>query len=141
MDLIDELIDRFGDPPDAVKGLVDVALVRNTASQMGIREISQRGDAVLLYPEVMDMSRAGSPRRQAARPRDGQRGQQALHHRQDPRGFRTARHHPRGARRHGGVIFCNGPHKRRGAEQDKTGWKPFPEPCGISSGLFGGGVV
>ena len=60
MDLIDELIDRFGDPPDAVKGLVDVALVRNTASQMGIREISQRGDAVLLYPEVMDMSRAGS---------------------------------------------------------------------------------
>lgn len=27
---------------------------------MGIREISQRGDAVLLYPEVMDMARAGS---------------------------------------------------------------------------------
>ena len=60
MDLIDELIDRFGDPPEAVKGLVDVALVRNTASLMGIREISQRGDAVLLYPEVMDMARAGS---------------------------------------------------------------------------------
>ncbi|MGI5965760.1 MAG: transcription-repair coupling factor [Anaerotruncus rubiinfantis] len=60
MDLIDELIDRFGEPPEAVKGLVDVALVRNTASLMGIKEISQRGDAVLLYPEVMDMSRAGS---------------------------------------------------------------------------------
>ena len=45
---------------EAVKGLVDVALVRNTASLMGIREISQRGDAVLLYPEVMDMARAGS---------------------------------------------------------------------------------
>ena len=60
LDLIDELIDRFGEPPEAVKGLVDVALVRNTASLMGIREISQRGDAVLLYPEVMDMQRAGA---------------------------------------------------------------------------------
>ncbi len=60
LDLIDELIDRFGEPPEAVKGLVDVALVRNTASLMGIREISQRGDAVLLYPEVMDMQRAGT---------------------------------------------------------------------------------
>lgn len=59
-DLIDELIDRFGDPPEAVKGLVDVALVRNTASLMGIREISQRDDAILLFPEVMDMSRAGN---------------------------------------------------------------------------------
>ncbi|MEM1485016.1 transcription-repair coupling factor [Oscillospiraceae bacterium PP1C4] len=60
MDLIDELIDRFGDPPDAVKGLVDVALVRNTASLMGISEISQKNDAIVLYPEVMDMGRAGS---------------------------------------------------------------------------------
>lgn len=60
MDLIDELIDRFGDPPDAVKGLVDVALVRNAASAAGIREISQRGEAVLLFPEELDMNRAGS---------------------------------------------------------------------------------
>ena len=60
MDLIDELIDRFGEPPEAVKGLVDVALVRNMAAAMGISEISQRGDAVLLFPEVIDMQRAGS---------------------------------------------------------------------------------
>ncbi len=60
MDLIDELIDRFGEPPEAVKGLVDVALVRNTASLMGIQEISQRGAAILLYPQTMDMSKAGS---------------------------------------------------------------------------------
>ena len=60
MDIIDELIDRFGEPPQAVKGLVDVALVRNAASAMGISEISQRGEAILLYPEVLDMSRAGS---------------------------------------------------------------------------------
>ena len=60
MDLLDELIDRFGEPPEAVKGLVDVALVRNTAALMGIREISQRGEAILLYPETMDMVRAGN---------------------------------------------------------------------------------
>lgn len=60
MDLTDELIDRFGDPPDAVKGLVDVALVRNMASRMGIVEISQRVNSVLLYPEKMDMVRAGN---------------------------------------------------------------------------------
>ncbi len=60
LDLVDELIDRFGEPPEAVRGLVEVALVRNTASQMGIQEISQRDNAILLYPEVMDMARAGS---------------------------------------------------------------------------------
>lgn len=59
-DLIDELIDRFGDPPEAVKGLVDVALVRNTAARIGIAEISQRNDGILLYPEVMDMAKAGA---------------------------------------------------------------------------------
>lgn len=59
LDLTDELIDRFGEPPEAVKGLVDVALVRGAASAMGISEISQRGDAVLLYPEVVDMGRVG----------------------------------------------------------------------------------
>ena len=37
MDVLDELIDRFGDPPQAVKGLVDVALVLNTAAGLGIK--------------------------------------------------------------------------------------------------------
>ncbi len=60
MDLIDELIDRFGDPPAAVKGLVDVALLRGKASMGGIREISQKGDSILLFPETLDLARAGS---------------------------------------------------------------------------------
>ncbi|MBQ7186241.1 MAG: transcription-repair coupling factor [Ruminococcus sp.] len=58
-DVIDELIDRYGDPPASVTGLVDVALVRNTASRLGIREISQRGDKVLFFisvPEVEQIS-------------------------------------------------------------------------------------
>ena len=32
MDVLDELIDRFGEPPASVKGLLDVALLRNTAA-------------------------------------------------------------------------------------------------------------
>ena len=58
LDITDELIDRFGDPPDAVKGLVDVALVRNTAAGLGIREISQKEDRVIIYPQVLNMESA-----------------------------------------------------------------------------------
>ncbi len=54
-DVIDELIDRFGDPPHAVKGLIDVALLRNTASSLGIYEIKQKGNALLLYPAQVNM--------------------------------------------------------------------------------------
>ena len=57
MDTMDELIDRFGEPPAAVKGLLDVALVRNSAAAHGIKEISQRGNSVLLYPENLDMEK------------------------------------------------------------------------------------
>lgn len=53
-DVLDELIDRFGDPPQTVKSLVDVALVRNTAAQFGIKEISQRGDVIMLYADKID---------------------------------------------------------------------------------------
>lgn len=57
-DIIDELIDRFGTPPEAVKGLVDVSLLRNMAAGLGIREISQRTDSLLFYPETVDMQAA-----------------------------------------------------------------------------------
>lgn len=54
-DVLDELIDRYGEPPKAVMGLVNVALTRNTASRLGITEITQRADKVLFFiksPEV-----------------------------------------------------------------------------------------
>lgn len=53
-DVLDELIDRFGDPPQAVKSLVDVALVRNTAAKLGIKEISQRGEVIMLFADKID---------------------------------------------------------------------------------------
>jgi len=54
-DVIDELIDRFGDPPLAVKGLIDIALLRNTAAILGINEIKQHGDTLILYKKDIDM--------------------------------------------------------------------------------------
>ena len=57
MDAMDELIDRFGDPPQAVVGLLDVALVRNGAARLGIREITQRGPNLLFYTDAPDMER------------------------------------------------------------------------------------
>ncbi len=40
-DVIDELCDRFGDPPKAVMGLIDIALFRSRAAANGIYEITQ----------------------------------------------------------------------------------------------------
>ena len=55
MDVFDELIDRFGEPPRAVQGLVDVALLRNMAAAVGIREIKQQQQTLLLYSDTLDM--------------------------------------------------------------------------------------
>ena len=56
MDVFDELIDRFGEPPKAVQGLVDVALLRNTAAALGIREVKEQQGVLLLYPIALDMA-------------------------------------------------------------------------------------
>ncbi|MGN1161597.1 MAG: TRCF domain-containing protein, partial [Candidatus Fimenecus sp.] len=55
-DVRDELRDRFGDIPPSVDGLIEVSLCRNTASSMGIFEISQRGDIIALYCDDIDAS-------------------------------------------------------------------------------------
>lgn len=49
MDVIDEFIDRFGEPPESVKGLVDVALIRNRAAKAGVYEVKQRQDAIAVF--------------------------------------------------------------------------------------------
>lgn len=56
-DVVDEFIDRYGDPPPCVEGLIRVALLRNTAISHGIYEIGQKGDCVLLYSENIDMKK------------------------------------------------------------------------------------
>ena len=60
-DVKDELRDRFGEIPQSVQGLIDIALVRNKANSMGIYEIRQNESSLLLYvreiksPEVADL--------------------------------------------------------------------------------------
>ncbi|MBQ7302633.1 MAG: transcription-repair coupling factor [Clostridia bacterium] len=55
LDVYDELIDRFGEPPEAVQGLVEVALMRNMAADAGIFEVKQQGDTLLLYQKKLDL--------------------------------------------------------------------------------------
>ena len=52
-DVLDELIDRYGDVPDCVSSLVDVSLVRVGAAEAGFVEISQRQDRLLLYHNAL----------------------------------------------------------------------------------------
>ena len=57
-DVIDELCDRFGEPPVAVMGLIDVALLRSKAAAAKITEITGTSNTAILHitsiePEVM----------------------------------------------------------------------------------------
>ncbi len=53
-DTMDELCDRFGEPPRSVAGLLDVALIRSRAAALGIREIDQRVGSLLFYSDRID---------------------------------------------------------------------------------------
>lgn len=49
LELIDELIDRFGEPPRSVQGLITVSLLRSKASAVHITEIRCRQDILYFY--------------------------------------------------------------------------------------------
>lgn len=58
-DVTDELIDRFGDPPSAVLGLIEIAQLRNRAAALKITEVSDKmGDmrVYFSYFELEDIS-------------------------------------------------------------------------------------
>ena len=46
-DLLDEIIDRYGDPPKGVLNLIDIALLRANARKAGISDIKQKAGDVL----------------------------------------------------------------------------------------------
>ena len=56
-DVFDELIDRYGEPPESVQGLITVSLLRNTAMKQGIYEIGRSGNSVKLYIDSLDMNK------------------------------------------------------------------------------------
>ncbi len=58
-DVLDELIDRYGDVPPSVMGLVDISLTRVAAAALGVYEITQRGETLLLYSDHLDMAHLG----------------------------------------------------------------------------------
>ena len=55
-DVMDELIDRYGDPPPSVSDLVNVSLVRVQAAAVGVYEVTQKKDTLLLQVETLDVA-------------------------------------------------------------------------------------
>ena len=55
-DLLDEIVDRYGDPPKGVLNLIDVALLRARAAAAGITEISQKDTSVMIFMAVLDFA-------------------------------------------------------------------------------------
>ena len=45
-DLLDEIVDRYGEPPKGVLNLIDIALLRANARTLGIQDIKQKGSDV-----------------------------------------------------------------------------------------------
>ena len=54
-DVLDELIDRYGDPPPSVSDLVNVSLVRVQAAAVGVYEVTQKKDLLTLNLESLDV--------------------------------------------------------------------------------------
>ena len=55
MDVIDELLDRYGEIPKSVDSLLNVSLLRALGSQCSISKIVKRGSSVIFYPEKLDI--------------------------------------------------------------------------------------
>ena len=53
-DLLDEIIDRYGDPPKGVLNLIDIALLRARARLCGIQDIRQKAGEVLFTLTGLD---------------------------------------------------------------------------------------
>ena len=53
-DLLDEIIDRYGDPPKGVLNLIDIALLRANAKSVGIKDIRQKAADILFTLTNLD---------------------------------------------------------------------------------------
>jgi transcription-repair coupling factor (superfamily II helicase) len=65
-DVVDELVDRYGDPPRAVNNLVSIALLRARCAQCGFTDISQKGLVLTFTVSQVDLQKiaalSGIPR-------------------------------------------------------------------------------
>ncbi len=58
-DVFDELLDRYGEPPKAVLGLIDIALLRQRAHTAGITEINDKTGNMHLFLSSIDLEKIG----------------------------------------------------------------------------------
>ena len=59
-DLLDEIVDRYGEPPRGVLNLIDIALLRAEARKVGIKEIRQKGTDVLFVLANLNFEAVGA---------------------------------------------------------------------------------
>jgi transcription-repair coupling factor (superfamily II helicase) len=59
-DLLDEIIDRYGEPPKGVLNLVEIALLRANARKAGITDIRQKASDVLFTLSNLNFEAVGS---------------------------------------------------------------------------------
>ncbi len=59
-DLLDEIVDRYGEPPRGVLNLIDIALLRARAREVGIKDIRQKGGDVLFTLANLNFDAVGA---------------------------------------------------------------------------------
>ena len=59
-DLLDEIVDRYGEPPKGVLNLIDIALLRAQARQVGIKDIRQKSGDVLFTLSNLNFDAVGA---------------------------------------------------------------------------------
>jgi len=59
-DLLDEIVDRYGEPPKGVLNLIDIALLRANARKCGIQDIKQKGSDVLFTLSNLNFDAVGA---------------------------------------------------------------------------------
>ena len=52
-ELLDEIVDRYGDPPKGVMNLIEVALLRARAAKAGVTDITQKSGELLLTLQTL----------------------------------------------------------------------------------------
>ena len=57
LDVMDELIDRFGDPPESVQGLIKISTIRSKAAKNDIYEIGLQSGRIIFKVNDMDMDK------------------------------------------------------------------------------------
>ena len=59
-DLLDEIVDRYGEPPKGVLNLIDIALLRAQARSVGVKDIRQKAGDVLFTLSNLNFDAVGA---------------------------------------------------------------------------------